>query len=67
MDFQVAFNAIDADGSGSIAMSEIQALLQKTNQHLSETEIGELLHGIDANGDRELDFEEFKELMTFQI
>ena len=67
MDLQLAFNTIDVDGSGSIAMSEIQSLLQKTNQHLSEKEIGELLYGIDANGDRELDFFEFKELMTFQI
>ena len=67
MDLQLAFNTIDVDGSGSIAMSEIQSLLQKTNQHLSEKEIGELLYGIDANGDRELDFFEFKELMTVQI
>jgi Ca2+-binding EF-hand superfamily protein len=67
LDLELAFHAIDIDGSGAISMTEIKSLVAKNNQHLNEDDITDLLEGIDANGDKELDFEEFKELMTFRI
>lgn len=68
-DFELksAFQMLDKDNSGTISMDEIQSLVAKNNQHLNKQEIKDLLYGIDINGDAELDYEEFKALMSFSL
>jgi len=56
---------IDEDCSGTISTNEIKALMKKVNQHLSDEEINAIMHECDADNNRELDFQEFKQLMTF--
>ena len=60
-----AFRLIDVDNSGKISVPEIRALVAKTNENLSHSEVSDLLKDIDVNGDGEIDFEEFRELMTY--
>merc|ERR1711935_1140929 len=51
-----AFAVFDTDGSGSIDRKELKRLMKKLGQALTEAEV-------DANGDGEISFEEFKSMM----
>ena len=63
-ELKMAFDAIDTDNSGTISVSELRSLMAKVNQHLSDEEIDSIMHEVDADGNRELDFNEFKLLMV---
>lgn len=60
---QLLFRMLDADGSGSISLSELGTALNALGDVFTLTEVEELLRDIDRNGDGEVDFEEFKELI----
>ena len=50
--------------SGTISIDELKALMRKVNQHLTSEEVDAIMRECDADGNRELDFEEFKQLMV---
>jgi len=65
---QAAFDMIDTDSSGSISMSEMKVFLATASQFsMRPDEIDLIMQNGDVNGDGELDFQEFKRLMTFDL
>ena len=63
---QTAFNIFDKDGSGKIDKDEILQLLQGDDiQNLvPKEELVKYISEVDQNGDGEIDFEEFQEMMS---
>ena len=63
-----AFDAFDIDGSGSISAAELVAILTRQtavgSEPLAEEDASALISVFDANGDGELDFDEFVKAMT---
>jgi Ca2+-binding EF-hand superfamily protein len=57
------FDIFDADGSGFIDRKEMGSLMKKLAQSLSEDEITAIMEEVDIDGDGEVSFEEFKNLM----
>jgi calmodulin len=57
------FDIFDADGSGFIDRKEMGSLMKKLAQSLSEEEITAVMEEVDIDGDGEVSFEEFKNLM----
>ncbi len=62
-ELRLAFDMIDTDHSGTVSISELRALMKKCNQYLSEEEIDAIMSECDLDGNGELDFDEFKQLM----
>ena len=56
-----AFRVFDKDGSGSLSVAELQAVLTRPGggAALSEDEVQEIIAEFDTNHDGELQFEEF--------
>jgi calcium-dependent protein kinase len=59
---QTAFKMFDKDGGGSISTDEIKQVLS-FGQNLDEKVVNEIIKQVDANGDGEISFEEFAEMM----
>jgi calmodulin len=57
------FDIFDADGSGLIDRHEMASLMKKLAQGLSEEEITAIMEEVDVDGDGEVSYEEFKNLM----
>ncbi len=52
-----------ADGSGSINANEFQNVMQSIGETLSVDEISDLVRELDEDGDGEIDFEEFGNML----
>ena len=63
---KAAFEMFDTDGSGKIDNKEVVALLnaEELGGYASKAAISRALKEIDQNGDGEIDFDEFKEMMA---
>ena len=59
---QTAFKMFDKDGGGSISTDEIKQVLS-FGQNLDEKVVNQIIEQVDANGDGEVSFEEFAEMM----
>ena len=59
---QTAFKMFDKDGGGSISTDEIRQVLS-FGQNLDEKVVNDIIKQVDANGDGEISFEEFAEMM----
>lgn len=57
-----AFAYYDKDNSGSISVDEIRAVLG-AGKHISDAVWKQVVLEVDANGDGEVSFDEFKEMM----
>lgn len=60
---KAAFSYFDKDGSGTISRDELRVCLQSDDFTLSEEQINELLNGVDANNDGQIDYQEFITMM----
>lgn len=60
---KAAFKMFDTDDSGYISRDEVKESFMKITK-ISEEEIEEIVSQVDENGDGEISFEEFKEIMT---
>jgi len=59
-----AFRVFDKDGSGSISRDELaQVLSDGEVKAVAQTDLNELLDEVDKNGDGEIDFQEFMQMM----
>jgi calcium-dependent protein kinase len=63
---QSAFKMFDKDGGGSISTDEIKQVLS-FGQNLEESVVNEIINQVDANGDGEISFDEFAEMMLKNI
>ena len=54
------FKTIDCDGSGSLTLPEVVLFLKSITDDISEENIEKIFEGLDASGDRVVDFDEFK-------
>ena len=63
---KICFNEFDTDGSGKISVDEISAIFKKGNrQNTEDLEIFKnMIKEADENGDGEISFEEFTEIMN---
>merc|ERR1712228_829122 len=59
---QSAFKMFDKDGGGSISTDEIRQVLS-FGQNLEESVVNDIIAQVDANGDGEISFDEFAEMM----
>ena len=61
---RAAFNMFDKDGSGTISHDEIRDVFSSGGVNsMTKNAIDEIIKEIDINGDGEIDFEEFVEMM----
>lgn len=59
-----AFKHFDKDKSGYITREELREVLQKTNRHVTDEEILQIVLDVDVNSDGRIEYEEFVAFMT---
>lgn len=60
---KMAFSVFDRDGGGSISNNEIKEVLG-VGKNIDEKVWNEIIKEVDPNGDGEISFEEFKQMMS---
>lgn len=63
---RAAFSYFDKDCSGTISREELRQCLQSDDFTLNDEEINNLLSGVDANDDGEVDYDEFIAMMNLK-
>ena len=60
-ELRAAFNVFDTDGSGSLSVEELKAVLMRPSgaAPMTSAQVQQIIDEFDANGDGELQFEEF--------
>ena len=58
-----AFRLVDADGNGKLTRSELDAVLARGGERMTRAELDEVMAQFDADGDGQIDFEEFTSMM----
>ena len=59
-----AFAVFDKDGSGTISRVELKTLMKSLGQKLSDAELDAMMDEVDTDGNGEIDFKEFKNMMV---
>ncbi|KAJ5046396.1 uncharacterized protein L3040_003640 [Drepanopeziza brunnea f. sp. 'multigermtubi'] len=54
-----AFNVFDKDGSGSISVEELGALMKTFGENLTDDDLKTMIQEVDKNGDGSIDYQEF--------
>ncbi|KAF9653966.1 EF-hand [Thelephora ganbajun] len=62
-EYRQAFEMFDEDGSGSISITELKEVFRSIGQKLDDEELELILKEADRDGDREIDYEEFLQMM----
>ena len=65
-EFRAAFNLFDKDGDGTVSASELQTVMKAMGKRVSREEVEKMLAKVDKDGNGELDFDEFLQLMALQ-
>jgi calmodulin len=56
---RVAFRSYDQDGDGYVTIDELRRLLAGQGEHLTQSELEEVIRDLDTDGDGRVSFEEF--------
>ena len=62
-----AFQVFDANGDGTISAGELRGVMREMGEPLTESDIDNVLAGIDRNGDGKVDYEEFSRTVTDEM
>ncbi|EDW34518.1 GL21536 [Drosophila persimilis] len=65
-EFKEAFALFDKDGTGSITTRELGILMRSLGQNPTEAELQDLVNEVDIDGNGEIDFNEFCQMMNKQ-
>ncbi len=57
------FQLVDTDGGGSIGREEVLDLMGMVGYKCTEEEVDEMINWIDGDGNMEIDFDEFGNMM----
>merc|ERR1712062_16916 len=63
-ELQELFKSIDTDGSESLSLSEVILFLKSICADISEDNVEKIFSNFDSTGDKIVDYEEFKEVMS---
>eukprot|EP00929_Paragymnodinium_shiwhaense_P111332 TRINITY_DN7923_c0_g1_i1.p2 TRINITY_DN7923_c0_g1~~TRINITY_DN7923_c0_g1_i1.p2 ORF type:complete len:151 (-),score=59.22 TRINITY_DN7923_c0_g1_i1:208-660(-) len=66
-EFAEAFQLFDADGSGTIDLTELGTVLRSLGQNPKEAELQRLINDVDVDKNGSLDFPEFLAVMVQQL
>ncbi|CAL4075611.1 unnamed protein product [Meganyctiphanes norvegica] len=59
-----AFRLYDREGNGYISTATLREILKELDQHLSESDLDNMIEEIDEDASGTVDFDEFMEMMT---
>ena len=65
--FRQAFDIIDKNGDGIITTDDLSALLKSAGQKPTKSQLNEMIHSVDADGNGNIDFPEFLAMMSKQV
>lgn len=63
-DLRDAFLVYDVDGNGVISAEELHQVLESLGERTTLAECKEMIRGVDSDGDGQVNFDEFKMMMT---
>ncbi|ORY02522.1 calmodulin [Basidiobolus meristosporus CBS 931.73] len=66
-EFKEAFSLFDKDGDGSITTKELGTVMRSLGQNPTEVELQDMVSEIDADGNGQIDFNEFLNLMSRKL
>ena len=58
-EFKEAFALFDKDGDGTITLDELRTVMQSLGQAPTDQELIDMIKEVDADGNNEIDFDEF--------
>ena len=58
-----AFQIFDSDNSGHISLNELKNVMEQVGGELNELELNQMLKKADVNGDTQIDYQEFIQLL----
>ncbi|CAI9151080.1 unnamed protein product [Rangifer tarandus platyrhynchus] len=59
-----AFRVFDKDGSGYISAAELSHVMTNLGEKLTDEEVDEMIREADIDGDGQVNYEEFVQMMT---
>merc|ERR1711893_145843 len=63
-EFREAFSLFDKDGDGTITTKELGTVMRSLGQNPSDEELQDMINEVDVDGNGEIDFEEFLQMMA---
>ncbi|XP_004477431.1 calmodulin-like protein 3 [Dasypus novemcinctus] len=63
-DIRQAFRVFDKDGNGFVSAAELRHVMTRLGEKLSEEEVDEMIQAADADGDGQVNYEEFVRMLV---
>ena len=58
------FKSFDKDGNGYVSASELRSIMMSLGEILTDVEVDEMIREADTNGDGQIDYDEFIQMMS---
>jgi calmodulin len=62
-----AFRVFDNDGSGTMSADELKDVMREMGEQIDESDMDSLMRCMDVNGDGQIDYEEFADIVTKEM